>query len=179
MMAPYHENDPRTLIVLYSALRSSSRATRLRAVAMLASVACPQRDAWLDIALRDLDRGVRDTATIVRAWLTPCADAGLPVREVIVDGIADSDPDDGPERALPGVCSYEWEYTVEVWRMDGLPLGSYFVRTCQEDDRHARSIALGQAILANVGTRGDAFDPELAATFIVDKSRRPRGPTRA
>ena len=179
MMAPYHENDPRTLAVLSSALRSSSRATRLRAVAMLASVACPQRDAWLAVALGDPDRGVRDTATIVRAWLTPCPELScLPVREVMADGSAQADPDDEPERALPGACGYEWEYTVEVWRMDGLQLGSYFVRTCQEDDRHARSIALGQAILANVGTRGDAFDPELAATFIVEKSRRPRGPTR-
>lgn len=175
MMAPYHENDPRTLAVLSTALRSSSRVTRLRAVAMLALITCAQRDGWLRAALRDSDRGVRDTAGIVLSWLSLCEERAYPARERVAVA---SEPEDGAERALPAMYGYEWEYAVEVWRRDGLQLGVYFVSTCQEDDRHARSIALGQAILANVGPRGDAFDPESAATFIVDKGRRPRGPTR-
>ncbi len=177
MMAPYHENDPRTLTVLSAALRSSSKATRLRAVAMLASVVCAQRDQWLQAALGDPDRGVRDTAGIVRAWLCPAGVPECPDRETL--GAVSTQTDDGAERALFAERGYEWEYTIEVWRSDGLQLGAFFVSTCQEDDHHARSIALGQAILANVGPHGDAFDPESAATFIVDKGRRPRGSTRA
>jgi len=177
MMAPYHENDPRTLAVLSAALRSSSRATRLRAVAMLASVVCTQSDAWLQAALRDPDRAVRETAGIVRAWLSPAGAPECPLRESL--GALSSQLDDGAERALIAERGYEWEYTIEVWRNDGLQLGAFFVCTCQEDDHHARSIALGQAILANVGPHGDTFDPEFAATFIVGKGRRPRGPTRA
>jgi len=177
MMAPYHENDPRTLAVLSAALRSTSKATRLRAVSMLAWVTCGQRDEWLKAARRDTDRGVRDTAGIVSSWLCPAEGPPCPARELRAVDL--EDPDDAAECALLGTRGYEWEYAVEVWRGDGLQLGVFFVSTCQEDDRHARSIALGQAILANVGPQGDAFDPEFAATFIVDKGRRPRGPTRA
>lgn len=179
MMAPYHESDSRTLAVLAAALRSPSRVTRLRAVAMLATLECLQRDAWLDAALRDSDRGVRETAAIVVAWLGSAATDADPVHGVCATQPAPPNPDEMSERALPGAYGYEWEYTIEVWRMDGLQLGTYFVRTCEEDDRHARSIALGQAILANTGSRGDLFDPEFAATFIVDKGKRPRGSTRA
>jgi len=146
---------------------------------MLAAIACPQRDAWLDIALRDPDRGVRETAGIVRAWVGPCASNDGIGRSAALERPSSPDGDDTTERALPGASGYEWEYTIEVWRMDGLQLGVYFVSTCREDDHHARSVALGQAILANAGAQGDSFDPELAATFIVDKGRRPRGPTRA
>jgi len=145
---------------------------------MLAQVACPQRDAWLEGALGDSDRAVRETATIAIAWVSSVRAGGDGVPDA-ADRPPSSASDDQAERALPGARGYEWEYTVEVWRGDGLQLGIYFVRTCEEDDDHARSIALGQAILANSGTRGDSFDPELAATFIVDKGRRPRGPTRA
>lgn len=171
MMAPYREDDPRTLAVLSGALRSSSRSTRVRAVAMLVHVSCSQREEWLDAALRDSDRGVRETAIAVRAWLGPCAESDCPARERLRSARSRADSSDHAEQVLLGVDGYRWEYTVEVWRMDGLLVGSYFVSTCQEDDGHARSIALGQAILANFGTRGDAFNPEMAATFIVDKRR--------
>ncbi len=177
MMAPYDETDTRTLAVLSAALQSRSRVTRLRAVAMLASVSCRQREEWLHSALRDSDRCVRETAGIVLSWLCSAEPSEYAASE---DPAAPpTDSDDVAERALLGAQGYEWEYAIEVWRRDGLQLGVFFVSTCQEDDRHARSIALGQAILANTGPRGDTFDPEFAATFIVDKGRRPRGPTRA
>lgn len=144
---------------------------------MLASVTCAQRDEWLRAALGDSDRGVRDTASIVLSWLCPAEESACSAREPTARD--PGDPDDAAEHALLRTHGYEWEYAIEVWRHDGLQLGVYFVSTCQEDDRHARSIALGQAILANVGAHGDVFDPEFAATFIVDKERRPRGPTRA
>ena len=179
MMAPYHENDSRTLAVLSTALQSSSKVTRLRAVAMLASVTCGQRHEWLRAALRDSNRGVRETAGIVLSWVCPAEGSACPPRELTAANPVYPGDGDAAERALLGTHGYEWEYAIEVWRRDGLQLGVYFVSTCQEDDHHARSIALGQAILANVGPHGDAFDPEFAATFIVDKGRRPRGPTRA
>lgn len=72
-----------------------------------------------------------------------------------------------PEVAL----GWQWEYVVEVWRDDGLLVGAYLATTCEEDDEHARRIALGQAILANAGGKGDAFDAATAAAFIVGKRR--------
>lgn len=146
---------------------------------MLSRVTCLHHDDWLEAALRDPDRAVRETASMVLSWLSEASGPTVPPRELLPPDDACVDSYECAERALPGARGYEWEYTVEVWRTDGLQLGAYFVSTCQEDDRHARSIALGQAILANVGRRGDAFDPEHAATFIVDKQRTPRGATRA
>lgn len=184
MLASYHENDPRTLAVLSTALRSRSRATRLRAVAMLSRVDCQQRTLWLETALGDHDRAVRETAGLVLAWLAPppvstsARDVTLERGRVLASEVSGRDPDNDVDGALLAARGYEWEYTVEVWRVDGLQLGVYFMSTCQEDDRHARSIALGQAILANAGMHGDAFDPEHAATFIIDKRRSPRGTTR-
>ena len=43
--------------------------------------------------------------------------------------------------------------------------------SCDEDDEHAKRIALGQAILASATPFGDAFDPSDAGTFIVAKAR--------
>lgn len=184
MREPYQESDPRNLAVLRTALRSPSRATRLRAVAMLAILECPERDAWLDTAERDRCRAVRETASIVRAWVDVEPDGGRSGREpgYVPDGDScGRDPlsERGlVETSLIGRRGWEWEYTVEVWRADGLAVGAYFVTTCAEDDRHACSLALGQAILANTAGLGDAFDPECAATFITDKACRPRGTTR-
>lgn len=176
--APYQETNPRTLAVLSAALNSSSRATRLRAVAMLAILLCPDRERWLESSLCDPDSAVRETAIIASAWVCEHAQKSWPDRE-------DLDANPGRSGAFERIESgpsinhgYEWEYTIEVWRTDGLVLGSFFVNTCAEDDTHARSLALGQAILANTGYRGDRFDPEHAATFIVEKERCGRVATR-
>jgi hypothetical protein len=178
MRSPYRETDPRTLSVLSAALRSPSRSTRLRAVAMLAMVECPQRALWLECALADRDSAVRQTALIVMAWI------GVATRETETarewgDGRGEQiETLDQAEATLPSGCPCEWEYTVEVWRIDGLLLGVFYVTTCAEDDAHARALALGHAILANHGGRGDRFDPEEAATFVVEKAQRPRRATR-
>ena len=172
-----YETDPRTLAVLSAALRSSGRATRLRAVAMLARVDCSMRIEWLERATGDDDHGVRDIAVAVLAWVLPMPEPPWPRREACgrepdTDGVGlDRFGDAETQR-------HQWEYAVEVWRNDGLLLGVYAITTCEEDDHHARSIALGQAILSNTGNRGDRFDPEKAATFIVGKRRCARGPTR-
>ena len=62
---------------------------------------------------------------------------------------------------------------VEIWREDGLLVGSYLVATCEENDEHAKRVALGQAILANAGGKGDEFDAATAASFIVGKRHLP------
>jgi hypothetical protein len=166
----YHESDPRALRVLEHALESGSRATRLRAVAMLARVSCESRERWLAEAARDPDTAVRDTATIVSAWTQPCEDAVWPEREdPAFDRMAPLDAgfDSQIERAVR--LRWQWEYAVEVWRADGLLVGVYLSTAYQEDDEHAKRIALGQAILASSAPGGDAFDPALAAAFIVGK----------
>jgi len=178
MRAPYREADPRTLSVLSAALKSPSRSTRLRAVAMLAMVECEQRAPWLERALADKDRAVRQTALIVVAWIGV---AGWDAESVCEAGDSQSgriESLDQVEATLPSAHPCEWEYTVEVWRIDGLLLGVFYVTTCAEDDAHARALALGHAILANHGGRGDRFDPEEAATFVVEKAQRPRRATR-
>jgi len=174
------ENDRRALAVLSAALGSAGRATRRRAVAMLVHVPCDERLAWLKDAQSDPDEGVRHTALAVLAWVLPVTDPPWPAREAdephgrIVP--ADFDAETVAESAATRAG---WEYAIEVWRSDGLLVGVYAVTTCEEDDVHARSIALGQAILANTGRRGDAFDPATAAAFIVAKHERgPREATR-
>ena len=178
MSTAHYETDPRTLAVLSTALHSPGKATRLRAVAMLARVDCPSRLGWLEDALRDGDEGVRATALAVIAWVLPAVAPTWPQREAC-DRVS-PDAETRVQSRLENLARerYQWEYTVEVWRTDGLLLGVYAVTTCEEDDGHARSIALGQAILANVGRRGDRFDPATAATFIVSKRNCARGPTR-
>jgi hypothetical protein len=169
-------HDSRAVEVLERSLGSTSRATRLRAVAMLAQVACPSRVRWLEGATHDRDRAVRDTALAVLAWVTDLDPRECPDRE---------DPRfDTPARTFSAEWSLAeeqesaagagWEYAVEVWRADGLPIGVFAAFTCAEDDAHARSIALGQAIMACTSREADPFDPATAAAFIVSKERRPR-----
>jgi hypothetical protein len=172
----YTEGDPRALRVLEDALGCTNKATRLRAVAMLARVACPMRIRWLDAAMRDSDPQVRETARIVVAWVCRPDRPLWPTREECSLG--------EPEycAASPGVWPQDalrvregWSYVVEVWRSDGMLLGTYAATTCAEDDQHAKCIALGRAILDSTSAHGDHFDPSDAAAFIVEKRRVPGG----
>lgn len=161
--------DSRALAVLSRALHSTSRVTRSRAVAMLAHVSCPQRTSWLEEALSDADSSVAAIALLVLSWVSEVDEPPWPQREdPSFDGAAAASTED-PNGPAAVSSRWQWEYVVEVWRDDGLLLGSYLVATCAEDDEHARRIALGQAILANAGGRGDPFDALTAASFIVDK----------
>ena len=166
----YEESDPRALDVLERALQSTSRATRLRAVAMLARVRCAAHDRWLAHAHRDADPAVRDTADIVAAWTLRTEDAPWPQREdPAFDRVAPLDSN--ADAQLEGCVSWrwQWEYAVEVWRADGLLVGVYLSTAYEEDDEHAKRIALGQAVLASAAPGGDPFDPQEAAAFIVGK----------
>lgn len=166
----HEESDPRALHVLNRALKSGSRATRLRAVAMLARFACEPRERWLAEAESDPDVAVRQTALIVSAWTATCGGDAWPQREdPAFDRVAPLEvaSDAQLERSLRP--RWQWEYAVEVWREDGLLVGVFLSTTCEEDDEHAKRMALGQAILTSSAPGGDAFEPETAATFIVGK----------
>jgi len=166
----YTETDPRVLRVLAHALASGSRPTRLRAVAMLARVACEPRERWLAEAGRDPDSAVRQTALIVSAWTAETADACWPQREdPAFDRVAPLDPASDAELDSAANLRWQWEYAVEVWRDDGMLVGVFLSTACEEDDEHAKCIALGQAILASSAPTGDRFDPASAAAFIVGK----------
>ena len=170
----FEEHDPRALRVLMRALRSTSRVTRLRAVCMLANVDCRDRTEWLEAACSDADEGVAQTALGVLSWVAQPSEPPWPQREdPRFDRIA-SPTDDAPPWVSTGAQSrWQWEYVVEVWRDDGLLLGSFVAATCDDDDEHAKRIALGQAILANSSGKGDVFDAATAAAFIVAKRRLP------
>jgi hypothetical protein len=180
----YREADSRALEVLARALQSTSWATRLRAVSMLSHVACEQRIGWLEAARADPHTSVSMSAIAVLAWIAEPEGAPWPDRE---DPSFDRLPD-APCRGNPVLESgpgsrWQWEYVVEIWRDDGLLIGCYVAMTCAEDDEHAKRIALGQAIIANAGGRGDSFDAGAAAAFIVGKRRldgagRREGPSR-
>jgi len=169
----YAEHDPKVLAVLERALRSGSRPTRLRAVAMLARVDCDSRARWLARAAEDPDRAVRETATIVSAWTCAEPAPDWPDREdPVFDRLAALDAvADEFERVLHP--TWQWEYTLEVWREDGLLVGVFAATVDLEDDEHAKRMALGQAILASAMPTGDRFNPESAAAFIVAKRRVP------
>lgn len=168
----YRETNPRVLAVLFGALTSSSRATRLRAVAMLARVECAERLSWLEDALEDPDEYVRHTACAVIAWILEVNPVPWPHREdPHFDRMSQPPPSVEDELEASALSRWEWEYSVEIWRADGLLLGVYLAATCVEDDEHAKCIALGQAILASAGPYGDAFAPEQAAAFITEKRR--------
>lgn len=177
MTIGHHDTDPelRALAVLTAALQSPGRGMRRRAVAMLAHVDCEHRISWLEVALSDADEAVRATALAVLAWVLPAQDRSWPAREACDREGRGWDTSEDVERAGSHRARQGWEYAVEVWRSDGLLIGVYAVTTCGEDDPHARSIALGQAILANAGQRGDQFDPATSAMFIVSKCRRAIG----
>ena len=172
----YREDNPRSLAVLARALRAGSQATRVRAVALLACVDCSPRMPWLEQAACDESRAVRDTAHAVLAWVTPVAEPPWPARE---DPSFDERHRGEMECADPfeGEGPREWEYVVEVWRDDALLVGVFLASVNEEDDDHAKCIALGQAILASAQPGQDPFEPSSAATFIVGKrhaARRPR-----
>jgi hypothetical protein len=176
----YEEADPRVIGVLSRALASSSRATRLRAVAMLARVRCAPRAFWLDIAGDDRDRAVRETAAIVSAWTLELDAASWPDREnMAFDRVADLDCDGSMELERSVQLRWEWEYTIEVWRGDGQLVGVFLSTSCGEDDEHAKKVALGQAVLASSAGGADRFEPSEAAAFIVGKRRARRGTGRA
>ena len=175
----YSESDSRVLKVLDFALRSSSRVLRLRAVCMLARMECDPRDEWLAVACSDVDPGVRDAAVAVIAWTLRPPSPPWPQRE---DPAFDRTAHlASPEDALDSRSGlrWEWEYAVEVWRDDGLLVGVFLCTSCQEDDQHAKRIALGQAVLAGAGSQGERFDPATAAAFIVSKRRIPRSADQA
>jgi hypothetical protein len=166
------ESDPRVLSVLSRALRSGSRATRRRAVAMLARVDCEPRARWLENACADPDPGVRETACIVMSWVAETKPAPWPEREDPgFDLLAPLDTMTEAAADRAAQFRWQWEYALEVWRDDGLLVGVFLATTCEEDDEHAKRIALGQAILANSAPGGERFDPALAAAFIVGKRR--------
>jgi hypothetical protein len=170
----YREEDPRVLGVLACALHSSSRATRMRAVAMLARVDCADRMRWLEEACADSDEDVCATALGVASWVIEPAEPPWPQREdPSFDRVPRPRHDAAPQSETEPASRWQWEYVVEIWRDDGMLVGAYLAATCQEDDEHARRIALGQAILANAAGRGDAFDASTAAAFIVGKRRLP------
>lgn len=173
----HKEEDSRALSVLARALQSTSRVTRLRAVSMLARVDCAHRAEWLETACADGDEAVASTALTVLSWVAEPDTPHWPQREdPRFDRVADSPADAAPWVDTGGRSRWRWEYVVEIWRDDGLLVGAYFAATCEEDDEHARRIALGQAILANAGGVGDAFDASTAAAFIVGKRRLPGSP---
>ncbi len=163
----YTDSDPRVIEVLDTALRSSSRTVRLRAVCMLANVTCARRRDWLAAAYLDGDPAVRQAASIVISWTLDVETPPWPQREdPSFDRVA---PLADPETLLDaGVgLRWEWEYVVEVWRADGMLVGVFLCTTCQDDVEHAKKIALGQAVLASAGPSGDRFEPATAAAFIV------------
>ena len=176
----YAEFDPKVINVLDLALRSSSRMVRLRAVCMLANVSCERRTEWLTSACDDRDVAVRQAASTVMCWTLVVEPPPWPQRE---DPEFDRVPYlSEPEELLEAGTdlAWEWEYAVEVWRNDGMLVGVFLCTTCQDDNDHAKKIALGQAVLASAGPSGDRFDPSTAAAFIVAKRRvrrdaRPRG----
>jgi hypothetical protein len=170
----FEERDPRALRVLARALGSTSRVTRLRAVSMLANIDCRDRTEWLEAACSDADEGVAQTALGVLSWVAQPTDPPWPQREdPRFDRVAAPLDEAAPCVSTAAPSRWQWEYVVEVWRDDGLLLGSYVAATCDDDDEHAKRIALGQAILANSGGTGDAFDAATAAAFIVAKRRLP------
>jgi hypothetical protein len=129
---------------------------------MLSCVECDARMAWLDEAMHDECRTVRDTATAVAAWVMPVDALPWPAREALA-----SHPDGSECAVHPG----EWEYVVEVWRDDALLVGVFLASTHEDDDEHAKCIAMGQAILSTAQPGGDGFEPRTAAAFIVGKRR--------
>ena len=167
----HSESDPRVIEVLDLALRSTSRTVRFRAVCMLANVSCERRTDWLATALHDDDVAVQQAACAVTSWTLAVESSPWPQREdPAFDRVSDLSEPDSLLEAGAGF-GWEWEYAVEVWRRDGLLVGVFLSTTCQDDNEHAKKIALGQAVLASAGPSGDRFEPSTAAAFIVAKRR--------
>ena len=165
----YKEADKRALSVLARALRSRNRITRLRAVSMLSRVDCAERMRWLEAARTDPDESVSQTALVVLSWVIESDDPSWPHREDTSFDRPCGPPSEASPVSSARSSRWEWEYVVEIWREDGLLIGCYLATTCAEDDEYAKRIALGQAIIASAGGKGDAFDTAHAAAFIVGK----------
>lgn len=166
----YLETDVRVLDVLERLLASPARAERLRGVELLAHVDCAERMRWLESARTDEDPAIRDMARIAESWGCEYPEPVWPSREECeawrTDVIAcPTDAYRGSRRGEPG-----WEYVVEVWDKDAAPVGTYVAITCGEDDRHAKCIALGRAILDRADSHRP-FEPAGAAAFIILKRR--------
>jgi len=140
---------------------------------MLATVMCPQRDAWLDCAILDPESIVREAAIAVASWVAEPRACTWPSREEVGDA-REPTSEAADDLELAVAASWGWEYTVEVWREDGLCIGVFLSTSRLEDDEHAKKVALGQAVLATASGAGDGFDPATAATFIVEKRRTAR-----
>jgi hypothetical protein len=138
---------------------------------MFEHLAFAKRTEWLDVARRDDDESVRQAAAAVISWTLDVASPPWPQREdPAFDNVLQlSEPAELLE-ASAGL-RWEWEYAVEVWRCDAMLVGVFLCTTCQDDNEHAKKIALGQAILASAGPSGDRFEPATAAAFIVAKRR--------
>jgi hypothetical protein len=111
---------------------------------------------------------VSDTAHAVLAWVAPVSDPPWPAREDVAPEAADDGSGTGLDSWVAGDL-HEWEYVIEVWREDGLLVGVFLAAVHEEDDDHAKCVALGQAILASAQTGQDRFEPSSAAAFIVGK----------
>ncbi len=165
----------RSLRVLERALRSSRTSTRERAVAMLAHVDLLEREEWLARAEADRASSVRSMAALVAAWASAVPHGTWPEREEVADGtLAHAEPVGSAPGAPHPEGGWKWEYLVEVWREDAVPVGLFVTATCDEDDEHARRIALGQAVLAVAPDRASSFDPGSAAAFVIAKRRERR-----
>jgi hypothetical protein len=166
----YLETDARVLNVLERSLGSPGRTERLRAVELLAHIDCADRARWLKSARADEDPTVRDMARNAESWGCEDSEPAWPVREECdawrTDVIArPTDAYRGSRRGEVG-----WEYVVEVWDRDAAQVGIYAAITCGEDDRHAKCIALGRAILDSVDS-SRPFEPAGATAFIIVKRR--------
>jgi hypothetical protein len=135
---------------------------------MLSRVDCEQRPRWLEAAEKDPDPSVRETARAVAAWVCRPDRPGWPRREECAHLATDGQSIGCGIGDVDGVRN-GWHYIVEVWRSDGLLVGTYAATVCVEDDAHAKCIALGQAVLESTSERGDPFEPAEAAAFIIDK----------
>lgn len=169
----YLETDASVLCVLERALGSPARTERLRGVELLAHVDCSERMRWLESARTDDDPAVRDMARIAESWGCEFPEPAWPAREECEAWRADviarpTDEYKGSRRGEPG-----WEYVVEVWDQDAAHVGTYVAITCGEDDRHAKCIALGRAIL-DWADSPQPFEPAGAAAFIILKRRHSR-----
>jgi hypothetical protein len=143
---------------------------------MLENVSCEHSNEWLTAACSDRDVAVRQSASAVMSWTLTVPSPPWPQREdPAFDQVAQLSE---PEALLDsGAClGWEWEYAVEVWSGDGMLVGVFLCTTCQQDNEHAKKIALGQAVLASSGPGGDRFEPSTAAAFVVAKRQVRREP---
>jgi hypothetical protein len=143
---------------------------------MLANVSCDRSNEWLNEACSDPDVAVRQSASAVMSWTLSVPSPPWPQRED--PGFDQVALLSEPEALLDSGASldWEWEYAVEVWGGDGMLVGVFLCATCQQDNEHAKKIALGLAVLASSRPDGDRFEPSTAAAFVVAKRQVRREP---